>query len=87
MTNVSTIDKINEIRNGKNLDVHIHDNNPDVRAEVASQGYGLDNLINDADAQVRAAVARQGYGIETLFNDDNEYVRDAVVIGLLRENN
>ena len=53
----------------------VNDEDYEVRAVVASQGYGLDILINDKFSYVRAAVARQGYGLDVLVNDKNVNVR------------
>ncbi|ASD52031.1 hypothetical protein KNT64_gp079 [Pseudomonas phage PspYZU05] len=40
-------------REGKHLDILVHDISWRVRAEVAKQGYGLEILVNDPEALVR----------------------------------
>lgn len=42
----------------EDLDVLIKDPDPDVRGEVARQGYGLDVLINDTNWYVRGEATR-----------------------------
>ncbi len=47
-------DKIKEIKEGKNLEEYLHDEDMNIRAEVARQGYGLDKLVRDKDWRVRS---------------------------------
>ena len=56
------------------------DENWQVRAEVARQGYALDKLVDDEDWHVREAVAKQDYALDKLANDKDNDVRKAVVI-------
>lgn len=57
------------------LEASIKDSSPEVRAEVARQGYGLDRLISDPSERVRATVASLGYGLEILVEDSHPVVR------------
>ena len=49
-------EKIELIKQGKNLDIFINDFNPYIRYKIAKQGYKLDILINDEDFRVRKVV-------------------------------
>lgn len=50
-------------------------NDPQIRAELAQQGFSLDVLVNDEEPQVRLAVAQQGYGLDKLIDDEEWFVR------------
>ena len=70
--------KIQCARDEEDLDKLTNDESPDVREEVAKQGYGLDKLVNDEVWYVRRAVARQRYGLDKLVDDEDWHVREAV---------
>ena len=83
LTNVKTpktIDnRIEEVQQGRNLDVYLTDPSWQVRKAVAERGYGLDRLMKDENYLVRKAVARQGFGGERLIYDEAPSVRNAVL--------
>lgn len=62
-------EKLSRIRQGRDLDIFLNDEDEFVRASVAEQGYGLDKLIDDENWRVRGAVAQQGYGLDKLVHD------------------
>lgn len=72
----------NDIKTGKNLDVHIKSDNKFVRKWIAQEGHMLDQLINDPAEEVRAAVASQGYGLDRLINDQSDWVKFAAMQAL-----
>ena len=55
-------------------------NDPQVRAEIARNGFALDVLIEDEDPRVRLAVAQQGYELDRLLNDDEWFVLSLIHI-------
>lgn len=69
---------LKEIREGNNISTYLNDEDPLVRAAIATLGYELGKLINDSHYVVRTAVAEQGYGLTKLKNDPSWYVRYAV---------
>lgn len=71
-------EKIELIRQGKNLEEFVNDKNAKVRRAVAYQEYGLDRLINDENPDVRKAVALSGYGLDKLIQDPNQDVAKRV---------
>ena len=66
---------VQEIQEGKNLDLHMNSDDKFVRREVAAYGHKLDVLINDPAEEVRVAVAHKHYGLDRLVNDRSDYVR------------
>ena len=75
-----TFDEIaQEIREGKNIDIHVKDSSKFVRRLVAQEGYQLEALMNDPSEEVRAAVAKRGYGLDTLRHDRSDWVRLAAL--------
>ena len=75
-------DILNDIRAGKNLDVHIKSDNKFVRKWIAQEGHMLDQLISDPAEEVRAAVASKGYGLDRLINDSSDWVKFAAMQAL-----
>ena len=73
--NLDCSEKLKLIRAKKHLNVFVDDEDWEVRAAVAEQGYGLEQLIDDDDEDVREAVAKQGYGLEKLIDDTSWLVR------------
>lgn len=67
--------KLEEIKNGINLDKHILDEDWEVRMRTVEQGYGLDQAIHDDNWHVRAAVVKQGYKLEEFLFDEDFRVR------------
>lgn len=77
--NLTVMEKIDNIRKGKNIDLLWDDPDYIVRQVCARHGHKLDKYIKDSDIDVRIAVVEHGYGLDILINDKSFIVRNAVI--------